>query len=385
MRPRTALIVGAGVGGLAAGIALRKAGWHARVFERAAHPRELGFALNLAPNAMAALRELGVAEAVVTQGAKPAAAELRGRGGRLLRRLNIAETLGDVDSLVALRTVLHGALLNGLGADALELNSDAIGFDVAGTEVTLRFRDGRSAAGDVLVGADGVRSIVRGLLHPAERPPRASGFHAIRGVAFGAEPYLGPLSAISYLARGIESAMVRAGQGAVYWYLSLLTEDLPSGAPVAEIVERSGRVLDESFRAVSGATRPDDLRLDQLFDRDPVDAWGSGPVTLLGDSAHPMLPHAGQGAAQALEDGVALGLALAPDGDVPAALRRYERVRAARTLSMVRIARRIARITTTKNPAIIWLREKGVTLLPATTLLSAFYPAGTRDPHSELR
>ena len=87
MTVRTALIVGAGIGGLAAGVALQRAGWRVRIFERSRNPRELGFALMLAPNALAALRELGLAEAVMEHAATPVRVEIRQPGGRVLRRL----------------------------------------------------------------------------------------------------------------------------------------------------------------------------------------------------------------------------------------------------------------------------------------------------------
>ena len=117
--PRTALVVGAGIGGLAAGIALGRAGWRVRIFERAASPRELGFALNLAPNAMFALKELGLAERLLAEGHAPTRAEMRGPGGRLLRRLEVPPGVfpEGMPSVVALRPVLHGALLGAVNPD----------------------------------------------------------------------------------------------------------------------------------------------------------------------------------------------------------------------------------------------------------------------------
>ncbi len=134
-----------------------------------------------------------------------------------------------------------------------------------------------------------------------------------------------------------------------------------------------------AFGPLPRATEHEDLRLDELFDRDPIADWGTGPVTLLGDAAHPMLPYTGQGAAQ-----VALGLALAQKGNPVAALRKYEQVRAARTRRIVKLGRRIARITTTKNPLVGALRTAAARFLPARALLAGFYLAGYQDPHRGL-
>ncbi len=107
----TALIVGAGIGGLSAGVALQRAGWRVRIFERAPSPRELGFGLALAPNAMAALRELGVADAVKSQSAEPRRAEARRPDGTVLKRVELPPGALGGPTVVALRPALHGALL----------------------------------------------------------------------------------------------------------------------------------------------------------------------------------------------------------------------------------------------------------------------------------
>jgi 2-polyprenyl-6-methoxyphenol hydroxylase-like FAD-dependent oxidoreductase len=276
--------------------------------------------------------------------------------------------------------------MNALGPEALELSREVVGFAIDDTRPVLRFADGTTAAGDVIVGADGVASVVRRQLRPDEGPPRRSGYYAIRGVAHDAEHLLGDLSAIAYFGNGIESATVRAGRRAIYWYMSLMAEDLAAPiAPVEALVERFGAALDDQFRRIADATRREDLRFEELFDRDPIDVWGTGAVTLLGDAAHPMIPHAGQGAAQALEDAVALGLALKPGVEITSALRRYEQVRSERTRTIVMLARRIARTTTTKNPIIAWARNTAVKLAPARMMLSAFYLNDTTDRHAALR
>lgn len=386
MSQRTALIVGAGIGGLAAAIALQRAGWRARVFERAASPRELGFALNVAANAMAALQELGVADRVLAEGHRTELAEIRRGDGHALKRVHLADTLGLARAIVATRPALHGALLDAVDPDSLVLGSEAVGFDATGPDATVVLTSGVRESGDVLIGADGVSSAIRRQLHPAEPPPRASGYYAVRGVAYDAESLMGDLSAATYLGDGIEASIARAGARAVYWYMSLLATEVTGDlSRPRDVAGRFAERLDDTFRAMVAATRPEDTRIDAICERDPLKTWGSGPVTLLGDAAHPMLPHTGQGAAQAIEDAVALGIVLAGAGDVAGALRHYERVRLSRTNALIARGRRAARATTTRNSFVIWLRSALIRAVPAGRMAAMFMLADGRDPHRDLR
>src|SRR5215510_15045157 len=298
-----ALIVGAGIGGLAAAVALRRAGWDVRVFERAASPRELGFALLLAPNAMHALGELGLADAVRRGGFVTTSGEMRRPDGTVLRRFDIASVrvLLDEDTVCVLRPVLHGALLAAVGVSSIDLESPAAGFVSHTDGIRLELADGRTADGQILVGADGVASAIRTQLHPDEEPPRASGLLAIRGVARDVAAHLGGASGAQYFGRGFEAGVARAGEREVYWYLSIKASQFADRSDAMAVAERCAARFHEPFRAIVRATPRQDLRLDELFERDPISPWGHGAVTLLGDAAHPMLPHAGQGAAQALE------------------------------------------------------------------------------------
>jgi 2-polyprenyl-6-methoxyphenol hydroxylase-like FAD-dependent oxidoreductase len=381
---KTALIVGAGIGGLAAGVALRRVGWQTRIFERAGNPRELGFALNLATNAMAALRELGVADAVISGGYAPRVAELRGERGRLLRRIDARTIVSD--SAVAMRSVVHGALLSAAGMDTIQVSREAIDVEAGDRGVTLVLRDGSAERGDILVGADGIASSIRRHLHSDEAPPRQSGYSAIRGAVEDIGPILGKLDAIGYFAPRMEVAVVRASPRAAYWYMSLLTVDLPPGvSDPRSIATHFASRLDSTFMRVTEATRDEDLRFDELYEREPLTRWGRGRVTLLGDAAHPMLPHTGQGAAQALEDAVALALALDRAEDHERALRRYEQVRAARTRGFVKAGPRIARVTTSQSTIVSAIRNAAVRLAPTPLVVRALQNTGARDPHAPLR
>ena len=226
-----------------------------------------------------------------------------------------------------LRPALHSALLDALDTTTVEVNRAALRFETDGSRVRLELADGTIALGDILVGADGAGSTVRGQLHPTEPPAHPSGYFAVRGVSPAVERLNG-LQAIWYLGPGVEAALVQASSNAIYWFVSLLADDVgPGPLNVDSVMRRCTAGFDRHFQAIAGASFPGDMRLDDLLARDPLEQWGTGCVTLLGDAAHPMLPHTGQGAAQALEDAVALGRVMKGNVDHVAALRRYQAVR----------------------------------------------------------
>jgi 2-polyprenyl-6-methoxyphenol hydroxylase-like FAD-dependent oxidoreductase len=367
---RTALIVGAGIGGLSAGIALRQAGWNIRIFERATSPRELGFGLALAPNAMAALRDLGLEDVVRSRAHSPTRGEVRHPDGTVLKRAEIpdAEAALGGPTVIALRPALHGALLDAVGLDTIALGSEATGFTQQGGRVTLHLAHGDHVEGDLLVGADGVSSALRRTLHPSEPPPRWSGIVAVRGGVHGVVHHLGGLSGIYYVGRGIEAFLVRASETGIYWALSLANELVPSGMrdPRAILAHMLPQ-FDETYRAIALAT--DDLRCDELVDRDPIPFWGTGVVTLLGDAAHPVLPHTGQGAAQAMVDAVTLGRLLAGSASIEPALRAYERERRQKTARLLGQGRRTAAIMRTMNPVACAVRNVVIRLMPVTSIV----------------
>src|SRR6185503_12336071 len=139
---RSALIVGAGIGGLSTAIALRKAGWDVRIFERSAELRELGFGVGLAPNAMAALAELGVADDVLARSFQPASGELRRMDGTVLKRAAIPRGILGGPFVVAMRPDLYGALLDAVGAYTVAAGSQATGFTLREGRATLHLADG---------------------------------------------------------------------------------------------------------------------------------------------------------------------------------------------------------------------------------------------------
>ena len=240
-------------------------------------------------------------------------------------------------------------------------------FSAVGAGVALSRLNGSMVDGDMLVGADGVQSIVRRQLHPDQPPPRHSRIVAVRGSVHGVLQHLGDLHAVYYLGPGVESALVRASDTGIYWFLSLAKCIAPPGTQdPAALVAAMAPKFDDTFRAITSAT--EDMRYNELIDRDSFRSWGRGAVTLLGDAAHPLLPHTGQGAAQAIVDAVTLGKAVRNSTNLEKSLREYERERIPKTARLLGQGRRTARVMATSNPVACYVRELVVRAIPVTTV-----------------
>lgn len=355
-RARTILVAGAGIGGLAAAIALARAGFRPLVLERAASLEEVGAGIQLTPNASRALDRLGVLAAVRERAVAARSLVVAcGETGRELARA----PLGNVEArfgapwLLTLRADLQQALL--AAAEDLADIDFAYGAEVTDFATHARGTTALAAAkggseehlGLALVGADGLWSKVRARLH-GSAPPDFPGLVAWRALvpagdlpASYAEPtvrlWLGPKAHVVHypVAGGEEINLVvvfRDDWRADGWSAPAAAADLP----------RACAHWAEMPRGLIAAARS--FHRWPLADRRPLRHWGEGCVTLLGDAAHPMLPFLAQGAGAALEDAVVLGRHARHRSNMEAALRAYEAERAPRTAHLQRGARFNARI-----------------------------------------
>ena len=333
-------IAGGGLGGLAAAAFLHQAGVPAVVYEQARELREVGAGIMVPPNAARMLRRLGVLGAF-----RERAVQLetgwefrRWQDGTVLSAQDLtaksARLYGEHTYTVH-RADLLDVIKRAVPAEAVRLGKRLDGFSVSEAGVRLEFADGERASADVLVGADGIHSVIRAaLIEPA--PPAHSGMCAFRALVPAA-------TAPEYARRPAQAVWLGPGRHVVHYpvgageFVNLVaiapagdyaTESWTATATVAEFLATFEGWDDRLTSLIGAASTPGRWA---LLIRQPLPRWTWGLVTLLGDAAHPMLPFLGQGAAQAFEDAAVLASCLASGQRNPAqALRRYESARIGR-------------------------------------------------------
>ena len=353
------LIVGGGIGGLATAVALRRVGVRADVFERTSAVQEVGAGLSLWSNAVKALRRLGVADAVLARASPIETAVTRTDRGEVLSEAPIGEQSrrAGAPSVCAHRADLQQALAAALGPDQIHLNATCTGVEADTDGVTARFADGRTARGAVLVGADGIRSVVRAGLHgPAL--PRYAGYFAYRGIGHGDFPELPPGCGEFGVGCGAQLGLFHCGPGRVYWFATV-NGSAGGGGPGPHNAEAQKRFAGwfPPVPAVIAATEESALLRNDIIDRPPVWPWGRGRVTLLGDAVHPTTPNLGQGACMALEDAIVLADCLKRGGLSEAALREYEQARRRRTAMVTNQSWSLGKLFQLENRLAMALRD----------------------------
>jgi salicylate hydroxylase len=368
MAPRSlkVLIAGGGIGGITAALALRRRGIEAVLFEQADAFRQVGAGIQVSSNAVRVLRGLDLADTLARVAVYPEARDYRAwdSGERLFwTPLGArAEAHFGAPYYHVHRADLLDVLLSGLGDAHCHLNARVASFEQDANGVAVTVGDGRSFAGDALIGADGIHSTVRGQLFGAEYP-RYTGNVAWRGLVPAERvAHLG-LERVTGVWMGPDRSIVQyyVSSGRTFNWIGISR----SAEPGRESWLAEGKIEDalaeyagwhSTVRAVIGAT-PRVLR-QALYDREPLPDWRLGRAALLGDAAHPMLPFYAQGAAQSIEDAAVIAgcLAQAPQ-DPPAALARYVRLRQPRTAWMQDLSRREEKLYQMTDAAAIAARN----------------------------
>ena len=344
------LVIGGGIGGMTAALSLEAAGIDVEVFEQAPNIEALGVGINLQPNAVRELIELGLGDELRAVAIETSTLTYYNRFGQVIwseprgRAAGYAWPQYSIDR-GDLQMILLAAVRTRIGAHRICTGHKLVSFEQSSGDVVANFIDSTtgkplSYKGDVLIGADGIHSAVRAQLYPGEGPPVSSGRIQWRGVV-EAKPFLDGRSHVTIGSRNCRAVVYpisekarRRGRSLINW-VTVLGQQMASGQPGTWDRRASKERFFPHFQSWNFDWIPfADIvaATEKIFeypkdDRNPLPRWSFGRVTLLGDAAHPMRPIGSQAGSQAVVDSRVLALALACTGSIEGGLAAYERQR----------------------------------------------------------
>ncbi len=359
-------ILGGGIAGLTAAIALKKIGIRATVLESAPDIRPVGAGLLLAANAVKAYEQLGIAEKIVVRGRALPVFQILDHKGRVLTSADartISERYG-LHNFAIHRADLHEALLAELDADQVQTAQRADGFsrDTDGG-ITLHLTDGSTRRTDYLIAADGIHSAIRRQLLPGSTP-RYAGYTCWRAVVDG--DGLGLDAATETWGAQGRFGIVPLPEGKVYCFacVNAPENDPAMRAATSADLRRIFKGYHAPIPAILDRFNESNMIWNDIADLAPVDRFAYGRIVLIGDAAHATTPNLGQGACQAIEDAVILAGMLKIHPDPEQAFRAYEQKRLPRTRFVVETSRRMGAVAQSQNPLWIPLRNALLRIIP---------------------
>jgi 2-polyprenyl-6-methoxyphenol hydroxylase-like FAD-dependent oxidoreductase len=376
MTDNQVLIIGAGIGGLSLAVGLKSKGVPISLHERQPEVRELGTGTGIQRVAQQGLEMLGLSEALQEIAGQPFEA-------LLLKSHKHGRTMASIPRRGEAFVVHRGELLEVLKRELGDLslircNSECVGFEQDGEGVTARFADGSTERGAALVGADGVRSVIRGQV-VGDGPPVYSTQTAWRGMPVYTHPTLpGNISEQVWGPKAL-FGLFPCNERLFWWASEVRPEgqgDPPGGRKQDLLASFAG--WPEGIPEVIEATPEEQIFRGDLYHRLPIESWTQRRVTLLGDAAHPTMPAFGQGAGMAIEDAGVLSRELAAAGDLgdpsglTAAFERYQQQRIPRTSAIVNRARRMAKICAWESAPALALRDTMISAVPERIWLRTY-------------
>ncbi|HKS47640.1 MAG TPA: FAD-dependent monooxygenase [Amycolatopsis sp.] len=374
----TAIIVGAGIGGLTAALALQRKGWQVDIYEQAPTIRPVGAAVGMAPNAVKALRYVGVGEDLRERGRRQEGIEIRVPSGRSLMMIpafGIERRYGAPFYSIH-RADLHDLLLHRVGVTALRTEHRATGITTHADSATVTFETPEgttSATADLVVVADGIKSRLRPELFPGHPGPDSAGYTVWRGIVPAADaPDISPVVSVTW-GRGARFGIDAINDGQVYWFACENLADADKHEHGLDPLVARFRRWHDPIPQLLASTPAEVLgRHDVYYLRTAMLSFVRDRVALIGDAAHAVTPDIGQGACLAIEDAVVLADAIEEHG-VDRGLRTYNAIRRPRTESMSRVSGRVGGFM--QNPVLSPVRDAMAFATPTSVFTRAMSAA----------
>lgn len=330
-------IVGGGIGGLSCAVALRRRGLRVTVFEQAPQLGEVGAGVFIFPNSLRQMERAGLGPALAAVGARVGSgSEYYRLDGSFVGKILTTDSTGWNGMYGMHRADLLSALAAAIPSEDVRTGHRCVGFDQTETAARLTFANGATFEADAVIAADGIQSVLQPYVVEASKPIY-SGTRAYRGLLpMSALPGWRPESHQVWMGDGKHFMVfpVRSGQLVNYvGFVPTKDQTVESWSAPGDRDELAAAFAGWDPRVVDLLSKVETCFWWGLYDRKPLESWTNGRLTLLGDAAHPMLPHIGQGANQAIEDGYALAVFLegCPSEEVPSALAAYAAFRQERT------------------------------------------------------
>lgn len=361
-------IVGGGIGGLTLGIALQRKGFNVTIFESAPTLKPLGAGITLAGNAVKALIQIGIADAVLQAGKILQAITIKDHKGNVLTQTNaevLSRKFGVINSFSIHRGDLQNILLSQLKPGSLFTGKKLLNFCQKQDGVTLYFEDGTYAGADYVIACDGIHSIVRKRLLPFSET-RYSGYTCWRAVIDDIPPTLDFTETSETWGKGSRFGIVPLTNNKLYWFACInarQNDSILRSYKIPDLLNYFGN-FHSPIAEILKKTKNEQLIWGDIIDLKPIKQFAFGNIVLAGDAAHATTPNMGQGACMAIEDAAVLTNCLEEYTTVEEAFSQFERKRIARTTKIVNDSWTIGKVAQLENSFLTGIRNKAIQLTP---------------------
>jgi len=361
-------IIGGGIGGLTAALAIHQAGFECEVFEQAPALHDVGAAIALWPNATPILQRLNLFDKILERAGVMEEIRWVDQNGWLINRVSISDS--QFPAVALHRADLQNTLVQSLPPSSIHLGYELIDQTQRGDKMIANFANGHSTEADFLIGADGIHSRVREQFLN-DGPPVDRGYVVWRGISPTSPTGIPPATAIEFHGRGKRFGVGPVGLGRLGWWA---TANTPNTDELRQLFEGWQRPVLELIEA----TPPMSILKTTASDRPPSRVWGRGRMAMMGDAIHPTTPNLGQGGCLAMEDAMVLATCFEKFGAKEEALRTYEQLRYKRTAALSKYSRYYGSMGQWENIGARALRRTALALAPEAVMKRlmqiVFYP-----------